>query len=139
MVKLTPKQEKFCQCIVAGMSGKDSYISAYDTKGNDKTVNRESQKLLMRDDITERITELRKPLVNHALNVAQNERQKQIEFINERIEICKEREDEQSIIRYTDMKNRLLALYKDSEQEHKQDTNINKLDADTLKKIANIS
>lgn len=134
--KLTPKQEKFCQCIVSGMSGKDSYINAYNTKGNEKTVNRESQKLLMRDDITERITELRKPLINHAQNNAINERQQQIDFILERIEICKQKEDEQSIIRYTDMLNKIYSCYKDTDQEDKKDNALDNVDMATLIKLS---
>lgn len=136
---LTPKQEKFCQCIVSGMSGKDSYLTAYDSNGNDKTVNRESQKLLMRDDITERITELRKPLINHAQNTALNARQQQIDFINERIAICKAKDDEQSIIRYTDMLNKINALYKDNEPDQKPESVVNGLDMDILKKLSGAS
>lgn len=133
---LTPKQEKFCQCIVSGMSGKDSYLTAYDTTANDNTVYNEAKKLLQRDDITARITELRKPLENHARNTAINARQQQIDFINERIAICQAKEDEASIIRYTDMLNKINALYKDNEPEQKQENSVVKLDMDTLKKLS---
>lgn len=136
---LTPKQEKFCQCIVSGMSGKDSYLTAYDTNANENTVYNEAKKLLQRDDITARIAELRKPLENHARNTAINARKQQIDFINERIEICKQKDDEQSIIRYTDMLNKINALYKDSEPEQKQENSVVKLDMDTLKKLSGAS
>jgi len=71
---LTPKQEKFCQCIVSGMSGKDSYYSAYNTTCNENTASREAMKLLERDDVQARLTELRIPLENHARTVAMSER-----------------------------------------------------------------
>lgn len=131
-VKLTPKQEKFCQCIVSGMSGKDSYMTAYNTKASEQVIFNESTKLLKRDDITQRIKELRKPLENHYQNIAINEREKQIKFILERIELCKEKDDEQSIIRYTEMLNKIYALYKDTENEQKTDNSVNNLDTATL-------
>lgn len=135
-LKLTPKQEKFCQCIVSGMSGKDSYISAYNTKASEQVIFNESTKLLKRDDITQRIKELRQPLENHYQNIAINERQQQIDFIKERIAICKEKEDEQSIIRYTDMLNKIYSCYKDSETEEKTDQTVNSLDTATLIKLS---
>lgn len=132
---LTPKQEKFCQCIVSGMSGKDSYLTAYDTSGSDQFLYNEASKLLLREDIQARIKTLRKPLEEAAQIKGFNARQKQIDFILERIAICKEKDDEQSIIRYTDMLNKLYALYKETEQEEKPQTNINQLDVNTLKKL----
>lgn len=72
---LTPKQEKFCRCIVSGMSGKDSYMAAYDCKG-DRTAYNEANVLLKRDDISARIAELSIPVQNHARNVAISEREK---------------------------------------------------------------
>lgn len=136
MVKLTPKQEKFCQCIVSGMSAKDSYISAYNTKASDQVIFNESCKLLKRDDITDRIKELRKPLENHYQNIAISERQQQIDFIKERIEICKAKEDEQSIIRYTDMLNKIYGSYRDTDTEEKTDQTVNNLDTATLIKLS---
>ncbi len=138
-LKLTPKQEKFCQCIVSGMSGKDSYISAYNTKASEQVIFNESTKLLKRDDITARIKELRKPLENHYQNIAINERQQQIDFIKERIEICKVKEDEQSIIRYTDMLNKIYSCYKDTETEEKTDQTIKDIDTATLIKLSGAS
>lgn len=136
MVKLTPKQEKFCQCIVSGMSGKDSYITAYNSKASDQVIFNESCKLLKRDDITARIKELRQPLENHYQNIAINERQKHINEILKRIEICKEKEDEGSLIRYYDMLAKINGLYRDSEQEEKQTNTVSTLDTATLIKLS---
>lgn len=136
---LTPKQEKFCRCIVSGMSGKDSYIASYDTNASEQVIRNEANKLLQRDDITERIAELSKPLQNHAVNTAISARQQQIDFINERIAICKQKEDEQSIIRYTDMLNKINALYKDTEEAKQEQNTVVNLDMDTLKKLSGAS
>ena len=73
---LTPKQEKFCQCIISGMSNKDSYITAYDSKGSDQNAWNESGKLLAREDIQARLAVLRKPLEEHARTTALSEREK---------------------------------------------------------------
>ena len=135
-VALTPKQEKFCRCIVSGMDGKASYMAAYDTNASDQVIRNEANKLLQRDDITERIAELSKPLQNHARNTAISARQQQIDFINERIAICKQKEDEQSIIRYTDMLNKINALYKDTEETKQEQNTVVNLDMDTLRKLS---
>jgi hypothetical protein len=137
-LRLTPKQEKFCRCIVSGMSGKDSYKAAYNTKGNDKTVERESRILLMRDDITERITELRKPLVNHAQNTAITERENHIKELQERIAICKANGDENSLIRYYDQIAKIKGLYKDTETETEKENTLSQLDQNTLLKLSGV-
>lgn len=135
---LTPKQEKFCQCIVSGMDGKTSYLTAYN--GNsEKTAEIESVKLMKRDDITERITELNKPVINLVQNSAISARKKQIEFIEERIAICKEKEDENSIIRYTDMLNKLYSLYKEEVNTDKQENILENIDNNTLSKLISAS
>lgn len=131
---LTPKQEKFCQCIVSGMDGKTSYLHAY-SGNSEKTAEIESVKLMKRDDITERITELNKPVINLVQNSAISARKKQIEFIEERIAICKEKEDENSIIRYTDMLNKLYSLYKEEVSSEKQDNPLENIDNNTLSKL----
>lgn len=136
-IKLTPKQEKFCQCIVSGMSGKDSYLTAYNANGSDQFLYNEASKLLLREDIQARLKALRKPLEEAAQITGFNARQKQIAFIKERIAICRDKDDEQSIIRYTDMLNKLYALYKESEPEKTTDSNVNNLDVSILRKLAN--
>lgn len=134
-MELTPKQHKFCEYIVSGLSGKDSYLKAYDCK-SESAASVESTKLLKRDDITAKITELRKPIINLAQNNNINERKQQIEFIKERIQICKAKEDEQSIIRYTDMLNKIYNCYKDNEIDEKPETTVNSLPTATLIKLS---
>lgn len=139
-MSLTPKQEKFCQCIVSGMSAKDSYLTAYDTKGNEKTVNREAQKLLMRNDITERITELRRPLINHAQNTCISEREKVKAILWDRLEKAIEREDDTAIVKYTDQINRMNAEYININRNIEDKTaTITELDTTTLERLAKSS
>ncbi len=136
---LTPKQEKFCQCIVSGMSGKDSYLSAYDTKCSDQVAYNEASKLLLREDIQKRIFTIRKPLEQAAQIKALSARDKQIQEIEQRIQLCKQKEDEQSLIRYYDMLNKIYALYKETETEQKPESTVNNLDISVLKRLSGVS
>lgn len=109
-MSLTPKQEKFCQCIVSGMSGKDSYLTAYNCN-SDRVAYNESNVLLQRDDITERINELMIPVKNHAQNTAINEREKKKALIWERINHCMSVDDDSSVARYLDILNKMDSEY----------------------------
>lgn len=131
---LTPKQEKFCQCIVSGKSGIDSYIESYNCNSRN-AAGIESMKLLKRDDITERITELRKPIINLVQNTTLTERQNAINFIQERIQVCIDNNDESSVIRYRDQLNKILGLYSESQDEKPNDNPIQNIDLDALKRL----
>lgn len=132
---LTPKQELFCKCIVSGKSGKDSYLTAYNCNSESAAMI-ESTKLLKRDDITKRIKELSKPIENLSQNNTISAKQKQIDEIQERIAICKEKEDENSLIRYYDMLNKIHGIYKDTQEEQKPDNPVSKLDDNMLKRLS---
>ena len=133
---LTEKQEKFCHNIVSGMTTKDAYINAYDTKCKDSTAWVEATRLLNKDAIQDRIASLRKPLEIATQAQAQTARQKQIDFIESRIEACLLKDDEQSIIRYTDMLNKINALYKEEIQTDAPESTVQSLDIDTLKRLS---
>ena len=61
---LTPRQEKFCQEIVAGNNQSDAYRSAYHaTKMKPKTVNEAASRLIAERKIAARVEVLRKPVV----------------------------------------------------------------------------
>ena len=60
---LTPKQEKFCQSIVAGMNQSDAYRAAYSCEGmGDATINNEAYVLMKSPDISARIEKLKLPI-----------------------------------------------------------------------------
>jgi phage terminase small subunit len=125
---LTPKQEKFCQCIVSGMSKKDSYKTAYNCN-SDRVASNESTVLLKRDDITARIKELNKPVINHAQNVAISEYERIKTLLWDRIQYCIENNDDSSIVKYTDQINKMNQTY----------ININKNIDDTPKELINLN
>lgn len=133
---LTAKQRKFCENIVSGMSGKDAYINAYDTKASDQVIRNESNKLLSRDDITEHIEVLRKPLQNHFNNTVISEREQRKQLINERILDCVNRDDDAAIARYMDILNKMDGEYVNINkniEEHTHD--IQNVDTTTLLRL----
>lgn len=62
---LTPKQEKFCQNILAGMSQADAYRNSFNVKQNTKaaTIQDSASKLMATPAITQRVEEMRKPVI----------------------------------------------------------------------------
>lgn len=134
---LTPKQERFCQEIVSGKDGIESYMSAYDCQSK-ASASVESSKLLRRDDITERITELRKPLINLAQNEAINEFEKLKRLAWKQIDECQAKEDNAAIPRYMDIIAKLNGYYININRNIEDSaSNIKELDNDALIKLAN--
>ena len=69
MKQLTPKQEKFCQCVADGMSQADAYRSSFnvrpDTKPESVLVN--ASKLMANANISQRVDSLKDDLAKLAL------------------------------------------------------------------------
>ena len=137
IVKLTPKQEKFCQNVVSGMTGKDAYIDAYDTKGSPETVYTEVTRLFGRDDIQARMKALREPIVEAIQGEALSERDRIKNILWERLQKAIEREDDATIVKYTDQINRMNAEYININRNiEDKSAEIDQLDADTLRRLA---
>ena len=133
---LTPKQEKFCQCVVSGMTAKDAYIASYDTKASEQVLYNESSKLMLREDIQKRIEDMSKPLIKAAQQTALTEREKKKAIIWEEITHAREQQDHTAIARYMDILNKMDAEYININKnidENKE--NISQLDTDSLKKL----
>jgi hypothetical protein len=136
--QLTPKMVRFCEGIVSGMPYKEAYISAYNTENmNDKTIITEALKLTKRDDITNYIQELRKPLLNHELNaqIGESERIKQClwDIINN------PEEKTENQIRAMDILNRMNKAYSDSNADQKQETELSNIDSTQLMELIKVS
>lgn len=131
---LTSKQEAFCKNIVLGLTKQNAYLQAYNT--DNKTVaSVEATKLLKREDITSYIKTLKKPITNHFENECINARQQQLNAIDERIEECIKNADETNLRQYIDMKNKLLGLYKDTDNGQSSNNTLDNLDTSTLKAL----
>lgn len=133
---LTPKQEKFCQCVVSGMSGKDSYITAYNSSGSDQNAYNESSKLLAREDIQERLKVLRKPLEEHVRTTIISEREKKRAWLWNMIENATNDSDR---IRAMDILNKMDSEYINIQRIEKDETPISTLDTEKLIEIAKLA
>ena len=134
---LTPKQEKFCQCIVSGMSGKDSYITAYNTKCSDQVAYNEARKLMLREDIQKKIEDMRKPLEKAAqLDALAESREIKVklwEIINNKTANDSDR------IRAMDILNKMNNTYLDRQRIEKDETPISDLDTQKLIEITKLA
>ena len=130
---LSPKQEKFCEYIVSGKSGKESYISAYETKCSDQVAYNEASKLLLREDIQKRLAEIRKPLEKAIQVEVMTEREKKKKIIWEGIEKCRISGDHNGVARYMDILNKMDAEYININRNIEDSaSNIKELDNDAL-------
>lgn len=135
-MRMTDKEERFCQHIVSGMDPAGAYRAVYSTNCNDNTAICEASRILGKEKVIARLRELRKP-IEEALTASNAAAiQEQIEFIKGRIELCRLKEDENSIIRYTDMLNRIFGAYNGATKEVEEEGKLASLDTDALKRIA---
>lgn len=133
---LTPKQEKFCQGIISGLSGKEAYQAAYNS-GSDNAAMVESTKLLAREDIQAKLKELRKPIESLAQTQAISEREKKKKIIWEGIEACRNSGDHNGIARYMDILNKMDAEYININRNIDDNASaVKDLDEETLKKLS---
>lgn len=69
---LTPKQEKFVQSLIQGMSQADAYRSAYSCKNmSDNAIYREASLLVENPKVAQRLKELREQLAKPSIKTAQ--------------------------------------------------------------------
>ena len=132
---LTPKQEKFCRCVVSGMSYKDSYMSAYNCTSDTTAIN-EGSKLALREDIQKHIESLSKPLHRAAQQQALTEREKKRAWLWNMIENATNDSDK---IRAMDILNKMDSEYINIQRIEKDETPISELDTDKLIEITKIS
>ena len=65
MTTLTPKQEAFAQAVVSGLSQSDAYRAAYNVREGTKseTINQAASRIMADSNVSARVAELRKPVV----------------------------------------------------------------------------
>lgn len=131
---LTPKQEKFCQCVVSGMSYKDSYLAAYDCS-SDNAAYVEGSKLALREDIQERITALQKPIREALGTKALTETERIKAILWEELENARQQQDHTAVARYADQINKLNGAYKDTSAPETTENEIQSFDTDKLLRL----
>lgn len=132
---LTPKQEKFCQCVVAGMAYKDAYLASYDWNGSEAAAYQEATRLALREDIQARIASLQKPITDAIQTQALNETQRIKQILWDEIENARKQQDHAAIARYTDQLNKLNNAYKDASIPQDNTSDLNNIDTNTLHKL----
>ena len=131
---LIAQQEAFCRNIIDGYNATESYKRAYNTdKHNIAKV--EAYKLLQNKKIQDRLTELTTPILAEQNAQNSTKRAEMIDFIQSRIEVCKNNQDENNIVRYTDMLNKIYGTYKVEQDNIKSNSNLHNLSMDKLQKI----
>lgn len=130
---LTPKMIKFCEGVASGMMPVDAYRNAYDAKNmKDNTCRREAWILMQREDITEYVENLRKPIQNHQKNVAISERERKKAILWEIIEDMEEKTENR--LRAIDILNRMDQDYLEQQIAESKDK-LQDLDTDQLRTI----
>ena len=132
---LTPKQEKFCQCVVSGMSYKDSYMTAYDCKSDTTAIN-EGSKLALREDIQKRLETLTIPLQKAAQKQAISEREKKRAWLWHMIENAANESDR---LRAMDILNKMDSEYINIQRIEKDETPISDLDTSKLIELTKLA
>jgi len=103
---LTPKQEKFVQNIIQGMSQADAYRSAYSTKNmSDKTIHEAASRLVADSKVSARLGELRGQLTKQTIMTAQE----RLEWLTERI--ADEEVDINAKLKAIDIMNKMQGEY----------------------------
>lgn len=117
---LTPKQEKFAQCIaLEEMSQSDAYRTAYScAKMSDKTIWENASRLMADSKVTARITELRQETITPKVMSAQKRREKLTD-------IAENSEDPNVAMKAIDLLNKMTGEYVQKvETEFKNAVNI---------------
>lgn len=118
---LTPKQEKFVQGIIEGMSQADAYRSAYSCKRtSDKTIWENASRLMADSKVKARVQELRDQLAKSTIMTAQQ----RLEWLTELIK--SEDESTTDKLRAADIMNKMQGEYVQKiEADVKNDVTIN--------------
>ena len=135
-INITPKQQKFAECIVNGMSTKDAYFAAYNTKTTDNAAYTEGAKLLNNERVQEDIKTLQKPLIAKAASTAISEREKKRAWLWNMIENATNDSDR---IRAMDILNKMDSEYINIQRIEKEETPISELDTSKLIEITKLA
>lgn len=103
---LTPKQEKFVQGIIEGLSQADAYRAAYSCKRmTDKTVYETASKLMADPKIAARVQELRDKIASKSIMTAQQRLEWLTSVINSPVETTGDK------LRAADIMNKMQGEY----------------------------
>lgn len=120
-MKLTAKQEKFCQCIVKGMNQSDAYREAYDcSKTKDENIWCNASKLMSDTKVIQRIEELKQEVVECIKYTVDDS----FKELNELLDMAKKTENVNAALKAVELKGKLANLYKEKEQNVNLSVNV---------------
>ena len=109
---LTDKERIFCLSILNGQNQRNSYITAYQPKTtNIASLDVLANKVVSRPHVQEYLREMRGLQDRAKIYSNINDKQKRIELIWDRIELCKQKNDDTAIARYLDQLAKLNGDY----------------------------
>lgn len=116
--------------ICDGYSQREAYIIAYNpTTTKENSIDVMASRIANKEYIQERINELRHRKIDSINYCDINDKNKRINFIWERINACLTKNDENNVVKYIDMLNKLAGDYKN--------ININENDVKPLSTMSN--
>lgn len=135
---LTDKQMAFCEEYVKnGGNGVKAYMAAYQNNMSDPAARVEACRMLDMPKIQEQITRLRKPVEKAVVRRIINERDYKKQLIQERIQLCVERDDDSAIARYLEIWNKMDGEYVNINKDiTDKAADIQNLDLATLQQLA---
>lgn len=127
---LTDKEEMFCMAIADGYTQFDAYKIAYEPKTDNRaSIDSAASRTARKKDVQARISELRTRKADQYNYSDINDKNKRIKFIWERINACLAKNDENNVVKYIDMLNKLAGDYKN--------INVNENDIKPLSTMSN--
>lgn len=132
---LTEKQITFARALAAGMTQKEAYVQAYDTKTlNQNTLVANAHKEANKPEVKAYLEKVLKEEYN-TVGVMKTRDEAYIRtLLHERLEVCRSKGDETSIVRYAEMLNKMNHTYQTIINDiSERDNDISKLSTEELK------
>ena len=128
---LTEKMKHFCRAYFSnGGNGIQTYLTAYDSN-SPVSAGIEASRLLEKEDIQDYLASINKPL--NDLVISKREPKRKI--IQERIQACIDKDDDNSAARWMDIPNKMDSEYININRNIEDKTEVINLDTDKLKKL----
>lgn len=136
---LTDKERTFALAVADGKTQYEAYCIAYDTKStNRNTIDSNASIVAKKPAVKAYIETLREQKEKAHKYIGINDKQRRIDLIWERIEVCKARGDDAAIARYTEQLAKLNGDYVNITKNIDDKPNVmNELSTDQLKELLN--
>ena len=133
---LTDKENTFCMAVCDGYTQRDAYILAYrPNTENIASLDTMASRLAARQDVKDRIEELRNRRANTAQYTDINDINKRYSLIWERIAACQEKGDDTAIGRYLDIINKMTGTYQNNDKKEEKENTLVGVTTDQLKAL----